>query len=296
MSAYHFDSWDWISAEKTEVFYNPPGQTSKSFDIEEIIDRAKSNQTLKLTIKNCHITNLPESIGELIDLQALFLEGNNLKELPESIYRLTNLNCLSLSDNKLVSLSENICKLTKLVHLDLSNNQLSSLPIGIGQISPWELNLRNNPLTDLSSLKGQHHLSSIQFLVDRLYPRYWTKLSDWKSEWLLDEENAEIRRRIIEELGYEKICDELKALTLDSWREYNLLRIGGVDAIFSIQEDELDPLPEVLYREPMILLKMTCPSTNHIHILRVPPEITSAEAAITWVNHGVHPDRIAFAT
>jgi leucine-rich repeat protein SHOC2 len=48
--------------------------------------------------------------------------------------------------------------------------------------------------------------------------------------------------------------------------------------------------------EPMVLLKMTCPSTNHIHILRVPPEMTSAEEAITWVNHGIHPDRIAFAT
>jgi leucine-rich repeat protein SHOC2 len=46
----------------------------------------------------------------------------------------------------------------------------------------------------------------------------------------------------------------------------------------------------------MTLLKMNCPSTGHIHILRVPPEMTSGEAAITWVNHGIHPDRIAVAT
>ena len=49
-------------------------------------------------------------------------------------------------------------------------------------------------------------------------------------------------------------------------------------------------------RESMKLLKMTCPSTGHIHILRVPPNITSAEAAITWINHGIHPDDIAIAT
>jgi leucine-rich repeat protein SHOC2 len=46
----------------------------------------------------------------------------------------------------------------------------------------------------------------------------------------------------------------------------------------------------------MVLLKITCPSTHHIHILRVPPEMTSAEAAITWVNHGVHPDEFAVQT
>jgi hypothetical protein len=46
----------------------------------------------------------------------------------------------------------------------------------------------------------------------------------------------------------------------------------------------------------MMLLKMTCPSTAHIHILRVPPNMTSAEAAITWINHGIHPDDIAVQT
>jgi leucine-rich repeat protein SHOC2 len=48
--------------------------------------------------------------------------------------------------------------------------------------------------------------------------------------------------------------------------------------------------------EPMVLLKMTCLSTGHIHILRVPPEMNSAEAAITWVNHGIHPDEFSVQT
>ena len=47
---------------------------------------------------------------------------------------------------------------------------------------------------------------------------------------------------------------------------------------------------------PMVLLKMTCPSTAHIHILRVPPEMMSAEAAITWVNHGIYPDKFSVQT
>jgi hypothetical protein len=96
---------------------------------------------------------------------------------------------------------------------------------------------------------------------------------------LLDEENAEIRRLLIQICGYDKICQELGAIELDSWREYTLLKIDA----------EVDV-------EPMVLLKMTCPSTAHIHVLRVPPETMSAESAITWVNHGIHPDEFAVQT
>ena len=60
------------------------------------------------------------------------------------------------------------------------------------------------------------------------------------------------------------------------------------------QLDSTEPMPSE--RQPMVLLKMTFPSTGHIHILRVPPEMTSAEAAITWVNHGIHPDEFTVQT
>jgi hypothetical protein len=118
--------------------------------------------------------------------------------------------------------------------------------------------------------------------------RYWTKFSEWKAEWLLDEENASIRRILIEQLGYEEICDKLGAVSIDSWQEYTLLKLDNMEIIYEGQKE--------IRREPMLLLKMTCPSTNHIHILRVPPEMTSAEAAITWVNHGIHPDEFAVQT
>jgi leucine-rich repeat protein SHOC2 len=104
-------------------------------------------------------------------------------------------------------------------------------------------------------------------------------LSEWNPVWLLDEENAEIRRVLIQQIGYDRICQELGAIDLDNWREYTLLKIDA----------DID-------EEAMVLLKMNCPSTGHIHILRVPPEMTSAEAAITWVNHGIHPDDFAMQT
>jgi leucine-rich repeat protein SHOC2 len=114
-------------------------------------------------------------------------------------------------------------------------------------------------------------------------------LSDWKPEWLLDEENAEVRRVLINWIGYEKICESIGAIPIDTWREYTLLRIDRVETIYNEDREPIDT-------EPLILLKMICPSTAHIHILRVPPEMVSAEEAITWVNHDIHPDLFAVQT
>jgi leucine-rich repeat protein SHOC2 len=106
---------------------------------------------------------------------------------------------------------------------------------------------------------------------------------------LLDETNAELRRRLIQQIGYERIWQELDAIEIDAWREYTLFKVDGIERFYDWRRREN-------IQESVVLLKMTCPSTGHIHVLRVPPEITSAEAAITWVNHGIHPDTFAVQT
>jgi hypothetical protein len=87
-----------------------------------------------------------------------------------------------------------------------------------------------------------------------------------------------VRRLLIQEIGYDRICSELQATQLDSEQEYTLLRIDDADV------------------EPMYLLKMTCPSTRFIHALRVPPNISSAREAIRWVNWGIDPLEFAVQT
>lgn len=84
---------------------------------------------------------------------------------------------------------------------------------------------------------------------------------------------------LIQIIGYEKILDELAAIKLDYWREYELLKI----------EQNLD-------LEPVVLLKMTCPSTNKINVLRVPPKIKSAREAITWINWRIDPEEFSLET
>ena len=107
----------------------------------------------------------------------------------------------------------------------------------------------------------------------RLPPKYGAvKTALWDSRWLLTEENAELRMCIIKVIGYDKLCQELEAKKIDSWREYELIRIENADV------------------EPMVLLKMVCPSTGKIHAARMPPTITKAREAAMALNCGIDPE------
>ncbi|MEG4231477.1 hypothetical protein QUA40_05065 [Microcoleus sp. Pol11C3] len=112
--------------------------------------------------------------------------------------------------------------------------------------------------------------------------------SQWRADWLLSERNAEVKRVLIQGIGYARICQELQATELDSWQEYTLLKID----IMEIFEGAWGYEEE----KHMHLLNMTCPSTRYIHALRVPPDITSAREAISWVNWGIDPEEFSLQT
>jgi len=114
----------------------------------------------------------------------------------------------------------------------------------------------------------------------------------WQAEWLLSEENAELRRLLIQRIGYDRICQELEVTELDSWQEYTLLSIEF--------NDDFDREGNA---NPVYLLKMTCPSTGFIHALRVPPNVRSssrasltAKDAIRWVNWDIDPEEFSVQT
>ncbi len=238
------------------------------------------NKLTKLCITDCPLTSLPDSICDLINLTFLDLAGNELIDIPKNIAKLINLNYLTLDSNNLSKIPDSVFSLCNLGALSIGDSQLSCLTDSITNLSNLTyIYLNHNPLTDLSILKELPKLEQVIFSFVDLPHRYWTKLSECNPKWLLDEKNAEIRQVLIQQIGYDRICQELDAIDLDTWREYTLLKI----------DTDID-------EEPMVLLKMTCPSTGHIHILRVPPEMTSAEAAITWVNHGIHPDKFTVQT
>lgn len=109
--------------------------------------------------------------------------------------------------------------------------------------------------------------------------KYHCHPNRWQPEWLLKEENAEIRRILIQVLGSDRILSELKADLIDTFEsskqgKYELYRIP-------------DKIDIVKY----MILKMTCPSTGLTHAHRVPPNIRSARAAVSWINHGIDPEK-----
>lgn len=110
--------------------------------------------------------------------------------------------------------------------------------------------------------------------------KYGNLLPDqWQAHWLIGEENAQLRRLLIQNIGYARICQELTVAKLDCWEEYTLLKI--------IDNVDFDPI---------YLLKMVCPSTGFVYVLRVPPQIQTAREAIRWVNWGTDPEDFAVQT
>ena len=120
-----------------------------------------------------------------------------------------------------------------------------------------------------------------------ILPEWYGSLhpDQWPSKWVLKEQNAEVRRALIQGITYDRICQELAVKELDSWQEYTLLSVD-FDDDFSIRGNA----------KPVYLLKMTCPSTGHIHALRVPPNVRSALEAIRWVNWGIEPEEFSVQT
>ena len=107
----------------------------------------------------------------------------------------------------------------------------------------------------------------------RLPEKYGSvKTSDWQPKWLLEEKNAELRMTLIKAMGYDRIYQALEAKKIDSWREYELIKIDNADV------------------EPIVLLKMVCPSTGKIHASRMPPHTKKARQAATMLNCGFDPE------
>jgi internalin A len=89
------------------------------------------------------MTTLPESIGQLAQLQRLDLTGNQMTMLPESIGQLAQLHHLNLSDNQLKELPESLRNLKSLQQLYLRGNEALGLPAEVLEpsrqdVRPWK--------------------------------------------------------------------------------------------------------------------------------------------------------------
>ena len=83
---------------------------------------------------------------------------------------------------------------------------------------------------------------------------------------ILCERNAEVRRFLIQLYGQDRFVLEANAKTLDKWKDNELLSI------------ELPEDPE----GRLVALKLRCPSTAAVYILRGPPNQRTVRGALSW--------------
>jgi Leucine-rich repeat (LRR) protein len=99
------------------------------------IEEAEASGEMSLGFQNLGLTELPTEIGNLTNLQFLYLSDNELTHLPSEIGNLTNLLQLHVYRNQLISLPPEIGNLSNLETLALNGNQLASLPPEIGGLT-----------------------------------------------------------------------------------------------------------------------------------------------------------------
>ncbi len=103
------------------------------------------------------------------------------------------------------------------------------------------------------------------------------KIVDWKPEWVLSQENQEIKRVLLENIPSERLANVLQLKSLDKFR--------SARSEYELVEAQNNPYPS-RYRA----LRFTCPSTGRPYLVRVQPDVDTAEAAIIMLNKGTHPD------
>ena len=105
-----------------------------------------TNQTTLTTLLAIDVgaDGIPNDIGNLINLERLFINTNNITDLPDFITELENLQLLNVSDNNLSEIPESLAELPNLTLLDVRGNLDLIIPQAIcdwGEIDGHTLNV-----------------------------------------------------------------------------------------------------------------------------------------------------------
>ena len=120
----------------------------KAYNLE--VARQYKDQVTELFLHGLGMTECPELLFELPQLQVLCLSENRLQELPEKLTSLRHLKTLDLSGNALSSLPKQLANLSSLAEVNLSDNQFSRFPLVLGKLPNLQhLDLSANKLRSL---------------------------------------------------------------------------------------------------------------------------------------------------
>jgi hypothetical protein len=154
--------------------------------------------------------------------------------------------------------------LGRLSYLDLAGcSRLESLPEGM-EVSSW-IDVGDTQIRELpQSLKGV----GLRWRGVPVDERICFRPEEITGREILAERNAEVRRVMMERMGFDAFLEEVDSETLDVDRDP-----GGERRLLRVElEDD----------EPLVCVAVFCPSTKRRYVLRVPPETTTCRQAIAW--------------
>lgn len=148
--------------------------------------------------------------------------------------------------------------------LDLTGcRQIEELPDGL-VVTSW-IDLAGTSIRVLPrSLRG----TALRWRGVPIDERIAFRPEEIASEEVLAERNAELRRVLLERMGFERFLSQARAEVVDADRdpggERRLLRVP-------LEGDE-----------PLVCVSVRCPSTGRQYIIRVPPNMETCRQAVAW--------------
>ncbi|MFW9970696.1 MAG: leucine-rich repeat domain-containing protein [Candidatus Odinarchaeota archaeon] len=123
----------------------------------------ENHRIIALGFNHCGVKILPSSIGNLQNLEELYLTENRLDHLPPSFGNLKHLKKLDISDNHLLDLPIQIGNLINLKELILNHNIVQILPESISKLKNLEfLSIWGNQLKRFT--ENIHEMDSLRVL------------------------------------------------------------------------------------------------------------------------------------
>ncbi len=114
------------------------------------------DRVYKLKLNKKKLTEFPQEILQLKNLNYLEVEKNKIKEIPNEIGQLQYLQHVSFSKNKIATFPKGLCELKHLKNLILNQNEIDGLPKEIGQLTALErLDMWSNDLGDFPDELGE---------------------------------------------------------------------------------------------------------------------------------------------
>lgn len=157
-------------------------------DAHSRIEAARRNGAIELKLSGLALQELPESLGQLTQLQALNLSHNQFTTLPTVIYQLNQLKYLSIAANGISKISNEISSLTQLERFFLGRNRLTQLPRSMSALKNLRvLSIADNLLNQLPEwIDYFQHLECLDItntgtVVIYWYPDSWS-IADFSSQ------------------------------------------------------------------------------------------------------------------